>query len=352
MAAGSTLTSGSSHGERRRSIRDVADRAGVSIGTVSNVLNNPGLVSRRTRIRVADAIEDLGFVRNESARQLRAGKSRTLGLVVLDVANPFFTDVARGVEELAGKNGAAVLLCNSDDDAGKEAHYLDLLEQQRVQGILITPVEGGESRLQGLRDRGTPVVLLDRGATRTDQCSVAVDDFLGGQLALNHLITEGHRQIAFIGGPLSIQQVRDRLAGARQAAADAAAAVVVTVLLTESLNVTSGCIAGRSLLKLSNSQKPSAVFCANDLLAMGVLQEMTRNGIRVPEELAIVGYDDIEFAAAAAVPLSSVRQPRHELGRAAVELLLEEASAAAEHRHQQLIFSPSLVVRESSLARP
>lgn len=338
--------------DRRRSVRDVADRAGVSVGTVSNVLNNPALVAEATRQRVLEAIADLGFVRNESARQLRAGRSRTVGLVVLDVANPFFTDVARGVEDLASECGAAVILCNSDDDAAKEARYLDLLEQQRVQGVLITPVRGIDDRLQGLRGRGTPVVLLDRRAPHLDQCSVAVDDELGGRLALEHLVDMGHTRIVFVGGPPSIQQVCDRLLGARQAAEELLGDPdAVAVAPTESLNVASGRAAGRAVLETSASRRPTAVFCANDLLALGVLQEMTRSGVRVPMDMAIVGYDDIEFASAAAVPLSSVRQPRRQLGRAAAELLFEEASGSPDHAHQQLVFSPTMVVRESSSVR-
>lgn len=336
-------------GDRRRSVRDVAERAGVSIGTVSNVLNNPALVAESTRERVLEAIAVLGFVRNESARQLRAGRSRTVGLVVLDVANPFFTDVARGVEDLASECGAAVILCNSDEDADKEARYLDLLEQQRVQGVLITPVRGVDDRLQRLRDRGTPVVLLDRRAPRRDQCSVAVDDELGGRLAVEHLIEVGHARIAFVGGPPTIQQVCDRLLGARRAAEEILGdSDVVTVVATESLNVASGRAAGRTVLDTPAARRPTAVFCANDLLALGVLQEMTSSGTRVPHDMAIVGYDDIDFASAAAVPLSSVRQPRQQLGRAAAGLLFEEASGSPDHVHQQLVFSPTLVVRESS----
>ena len=143
------------------SIREVAALAGVSLGTVSNVLNRPEVVAELTRTRVQAAIKELGFIRNESARQLRAGRSRTIGLVVLDVANPFFTDVARGVEDEASESGLAVILCNSDDQKAKESRYLEVLEEHRVQGILITPVSGADNRLARLQRRGTPVVLVD-----------------------------------------------------------------------------------------------------------------------------------------------------------------------------------------------
>ena len=143
------------------SIREVAALAGVSVGNCSNVLNRPGVVAESTRSRVQEAIKSLGFIRNESARQLRAGRSRIIGLVVLDIANPFFTDVARGVEDEASESGLAVILCNSDDQQAKESGYLELLEEHRVQGILITPVSGADERLTRLQRRGTPVVLVD-----------------------------------------------------------------------------------------------------------------------------------------------------------------------------------------------
>jgi LacI family transcriptional regulator len=333
------------------SIKDVATAAGVSVGTVSNVLNRPASVAEPTRRRVQSTITRLGFVRNESARQLRAGRSRTIGMLVLDVANPFFTDMARGVEDVAAESGLAVMLCNSDEDAQRENAYLDLLAEQRVQGVLITPVEKQTPRLDRLRGQGTPVVLLDRPARSEGQCSVAVDDVLGGEQAMTHLLEQGHRRTAFAGGPPTMQQVGDRLTGAQRAVGTHAADATLTVLETSTLNVASGRAAGEQLMNLPSRTRPTAVFCANDLLALGLLQEMTRRGVRVPQDVAIVGYDDIDFAAAAAVPLSSVRQPRHLLGRAGAELLLEEATATSGHEHRQLVFDPELVVRESSRHR-
>lgn len=333
---------------RRWSVRDVARLAGVSVGTVSNVLNNPEVVAPATRTRVMHAITQLGFVRNESARQLRAGRSRMIGLIVLDVANPFFTDVARGVEDLASEAGVAVVLCNSGQDAEKEARYLALLEEQRVQGVLITPVREVGTAVEQMRRRGTPVVLLDRPSQGQDMCSVAVDDVLGGRLAIEHLLERGHQRIAYVGGPEEIQQVKDRLVGARAAfTRGGRSAEELQVISTTALNVEQGRAAAEQLLGAAPGDRVTAVFTANDLLALGVLQALTRAGLRVPQDVAIVGYDDIEFAAAAAVPLSSVRQPRALLGRTAAELLLEEA-AAQDHEHRQEEFEPDLIVRASS----
>ncbi len=335
------------------SIREVAARAGVSVGTVSNVLNRPDIVAQPTRSRVHAAIRELGFVRNESARQLRAGRSRVIGLVILDVANPFFTDVARGVEDEASRSGLSVILCNSDDQLPKEARYLDLLEEHRVQGILITPVGGAEERLVQLQQRGTPVILVDGRSRSGNQCSVAVDDVLGGDVALSHLLQAGHERLAFASGPLSLRQVADRRDGAIRALQRSGGSADDLLLIeTTALNVSAGQRVGTAIAELAAGERPTAVFCANDLIALGLLQEMTRCRIRVPDDITIVGYDDIEFAAAAAVPLSSVRQPRRQIGRTAAQLLVEEALGTGEHQHRQVIFQPQLEVRRSSLAPP
>lgn len=330
------------------SIKDVALQAGVSTATVSNVLNRPDIVSAATRTRVQEAITQLGFVRNESARQLRAGRSRFIGLIVLDVANPFFTDVARGAEDLANEVGLAVILCNSDEQSDRELRYLDLLEEHRVRGILISPTSHETQRLEEIRRRGIPVVLVDRRG-RGGQCSVSVDDVHGGDLAVSHLLDNGHRRLAYVGGPFSSHQVQDRHEGAVLALSRLGIeAPALQVIETAGLNLASGKDAAAVLLALPAGERPTAVFCANDLLALGLLQELTRANIAVPDDIAVVGYDDIEFAAAAAVPLSSVRQPRVQLGRAAAELLIEESAGDVRHKHRQVVFEPELILRQSS----
>jgi len=332
------------------SMKTVAAHAGVSLGTVSNVLNRPDLVSAATRDRVLAAIAELGFVRNESARQLRSGRSRTVAYVVLDAGNPFFTDVARGVEGVAEAANLAVYLCHTGEDIRREDFYLDMLEQQRVEGVLITPTDTANSHIEELRRRGTPVVVVDRNPG-PGVCSVSVDNIHGGELAVSHLLEAGHRRIAFLGGPMTLGQVADRLAGARRAAERAPDAEIL-VLETGTLNVAEGLRAGERLAGLPAARRPTAAFCANDLLALGLLQQMVRLGLRVPDDLAIVGYDDIEFAEAAAVPLTSVRQPRHLLGRTAAELLLTESRGGPGHQHRQVVFEPELIVRASTRLRP
>ena len=329
-------------------VKDVAARAGVSMGTVSNVLNRPERVSPATRQRVEQAIAELGFVRNESARQLRMGTSRTLAYVMLDVTNPFFTDVAQGVELAAEKANVSLFICNSNNSGTREESHLGHLMQQRVQGILLTPVDPEAETIDLVAERGVPLVIVDRTRNDTRFCSVAVDDVLGGRLALEHLVDLGHRRVAYIAGPDSSGQVRDRLAGAREAwAAAGLPAEDLVVLPTASLTVAAGRGAGERLAGMPARTRPTAAFCGNDLVALGLLQQVIGSGRSVPGDLAIVGYDDIEFAAAAAVPLTSVSQPRQELGRTAAELLLAEADPG--HTHRQVLFRPELVARGSTL---
>ncbi|ADI05390.1 LacI family transcriptional regulator [Streptomyces bingchenggensis BCW-1] len=332
-------------------IKEVARQAGVSVGTVSNVINRPESVSEETRARVLATIERLGYVRSESARQLRAGRSRIISLLVLDMANPFFVDVASGAERAAREAGLGVMVCNSAQSSEEEAEYLALFSEQRVRGVLVTPADISGRNLESFRRHGIPFVFVDRVVPSAEGCSVSVDDVTGGTLAARHLLDQGHRSIAYVSGPMQLAQCHDRRTGAvralREAGLDDDALRHVEV---ERLDVAAGRDAGARLLGMS--PRPTAVFCANDLLALGVLQALYGAGVSVPGDVALVGYDDIEFAAAAAVPLTSVRQPAFRMGRTAAELLIEETGEAADaHRHQRIVLQPELVVRGSSLAR-
>ena len=329
------------------SVKDVAARAGVSVGTVSNVMNWPDKVSSATVERVQRAIDDLGFVRNDAARQLRAGRSHAIGLVILDIGNPFFTDLARGAEDRASKAGLSIILGNSDERAERESSYLDLFEEQRMHGVLISPFGEITARLRRLRERGIPAVLVDRTSADASFSSVSVDDVAGGVLAVDHLIDSGRRRIAFVGGPSEIRQVSDRLEGARSAVS-AHPEVMLEVIETRALSVIEGRAAGNAILARPPEDRPDAVFAANDLIAMGVLQALNMQGaLHVPRDIALIGYDDIDFASAAVVPLSSIRQPSAMIGATAVEILLEEA-ADPQLAPRQIVFQPELVVREST----
>ena len=328
------------------SLRDVAKRAGVSVGTVSNVLNRPHVVAPETLKRVRKTIDDLNFVPNGFARQLRSGHSRTLGLIVPDVANPFFTEVARGVEDAASKHDYAVFLCNSDESAAKEERYISVLIEQKVRGVLITPADDRPGHLDVLRDRNIAVALLDRETKNPNQCSVSVDDVRGGEIGMQHLISLGHTRIAWVNGPESIPQCADRAVGVASAAK--AAKVSVKTIRAALMNTITGEEVTKEILALD--EMPTAIFCANDLLALGVMRALIAEGIKVPEHISILGYDDIAFAASAAVPLSSVAQPAYQLGVTAAELILSECEEPDSHAHQQIRFQPQLIARSSTSA--
>ncbi|MEU6034786.1 substrate-binding domain-containing protein [Actinomadura sp. NPDC047616] len=327
-------------------IKQVARHAGVSPGTVSNVLNRPERVAPATRARVEQVIRELGFVRHGSASTLRAGHSRTVGLMVLDLSNPFFTEVARGVEDAASEHGYAVLLSSSAESDEREQRNLRVFAEQRVRGVLVTPVDDGR-QADRLRERDIPVVLLDHPTPRANQCSVAVDDVAGGELAVGRLLEDGARSLGFVTGPSALRQCADRRKGALRALRAAGLPrETMRELTVPAMNARAGQEAARRLL--AEGSLPDAIFCANDLLALGVMRVLLQSGVKVPTDVALIGYDDIEFSAAAAVPLSSVRQPTYQLGRIATELLLEECDDPEGHAHQQVMFQPELVVRESS----
>ena len=345
-------TTPTGRGSRRPSITDVARRAGVSVGTVSNVLNRPEQVTVATRDRVLAAIEELQFVRNASARQLRAGTIQTVGAIVLDIANPFFTEVARGVEDRLAADEYTLMLASSDEDPEREARYLRLFEEHGVQGIMVTPSAGTLDLLLGVRDRGIDVVLLDANSPLEDLSSVAVDDVQGAALAIAHLVALGHRRIAFVNGPETIKQCVDRRAGVlaslEAAGLDPAQALVEVTI--GSLNADGG---ERGVEQLfaehgEGTDRPTAIFCVNDLTALGALRALRARDIAIPRDMAVVGYDDVTFASMLTVPLTSVRQPTHQLGWTAADLLLRQGTEKDAFHHQRIQFHPELVVRGSS----
>jgi len=332
---------------RRVTIREVAYLAQVSLGTVSNVLNNPGVVAEPTRRRVLDAIEETGFVRSTAAHQLRVGKSRTVGVVLLDISNPFFAEMVRGAEGVLRDKGYVLMVCSTDESVERERRYLRVLEEHRVDGLLITPVEHDLCEIARLAARGVPTVLLDRDSGERELCSATVDDVRGGELAAGHLFELGHDNIAFANGPSSIRQCADRHEGAVRAQRRARRRRPTTLreIMVNALSVEQGEKAVGALLSLT--PRPSAVMCANDLIALGILKRLTEAGVAVPQDMAVVGYDDVSFASMLSPPLTSVRQPKYELGAIAAELLLEEA-LGANHKHRSVRFEPELVVRASS----
>ncbi|WP_238005417.1 substrate-binding domain-containing protein [Dactylosporangium sp. AC04546] len=325
----------------------MAHQAGVSMGTVSHYLNHPSRVSAEKAKRIQDAIDRLGFVRNNAGRQLRLGHSTTIAYIVPDVSNPFFATIAEGAEQRAAQAGLSMFIANSAGDPAREESYLDLFEEYGVRGMLVASPRSIEARLAAIRERGTPSVLVGRKAGSAAQPSVSIDDVSGGYLAARHLIEIGCGHIAFVGGPLGVRQVADRLQGASNAVREAGS-VTLEVIDVEPRVITTGHKIAAQLIDRPAQRRPDGVFAVNDLLGIGLIQTLVTGGLRVPEDIAVVGYDDIEYAENSLVPLTSVRAPHEEFGIAALDLLLavlDEAPAPAEtHR----VFAPDLVVRQST----
>lgn len=322
-------------------MREVADRAGVSIATVSNAINRPAMVRPATIDRVTRAMDELGFVRNDAARRLKRGKSNSIGLVVEDLSNPFFMDISRAIEATAEEFGLSVLLGDSNRSSTREESFLEVFEQQRVEGLILAPVGTPGDRLRKIAARGTPAVLLDRQPDSHAFSSVALDDHAGGGLALDHLASLGRRDVLFV-GPLGIPQVADRFAGAREAATRHG--VALRSVTTDSMSFDEGHRVAATLV----GELPDAVFAANDLIALGIVKALHMEaGIPVPERVAVVGYDDIALARYSLLPLASIRQPSAEIGRTALELLMEEM-ADPDVPRRQLLLPPRLVVRDSA----
>jgi LacI family transcriptional regulator len=328
-------------------MRDVARRARVSISTVSNAVNHPERVSGESLRRVQNAIGELGFVRNEAARQLRHGRSRTIGFVMLDGKNPFFMDVARGAEDRAAEAGLILTFGDSARDGDRESSYLDLFEQQRVQGVLISPYSDVSSKLAQLAERGITCVLLNRKSADRKFSSVSVDDVAGGRLAIEHLVARGRRRIAFVGSEETSQFV-DRLAGIRQVL-DLNPDVRFELIEIAAPHVVDGRLAGAEIASRSSRTRPDAIFASNDVVAMGILQglAMGPRPVQVPDDIALIGYDDIDFADSAVVPLSSVKHPAAMIGSKAVDLLIAE-SQNLQLPKQQIVYRPEIVERAST----
>lgn len=330
-------------GANRASVKDVAHRAGVSVGTVSNVLNRPERVSPEVRARVETAIDELHYFRNGVARALRSGLAPFVGVAVLDVGNPFFTEAAVGMERRLKREGMVMILSSNQSDPDEERGLLRLFEAQGVRGVLLTPADPDLVAAKELAARGTKVVLFDSPARPTGISSICVDDRLGARLAIQHLLGLGHRRIAFLNGPSSIRQARDRLAGVTDAVRDWPQSREVE-LIVERLPAFSA-PAGREGTDrlLARGTRPTGIFCANDLMALGAMTALHAAGLAVPDDVSLVGFDDVALASQLAEPLTTVRQPMDALGCRAVELLLE---ADGGHRHER--FAPELIVRAST----
>lgn len=326
-------------------LKDVARRARVSVATAARALGGYGYVSRATRERVLRAARALDYHPNAIARSMTKGRTQTLGVVVSDNANPFFAAVVRGIEDVVLPHGYGILLCNADEDPAKEAMYVAMLRAKRVDGVIVSPSGAGAETLRGLLAAGVPVVQVDRRVAGLAADAVVCDNRAGVRAAVEHLVKLGHRRLGLLGGPRRLYTGRERARAFRAALREAGLPVEETWVLEGNFKVDGGyALAGRFL---EAATRPTAVFVANNLMTIGALLRFKEAGVRIPEDLAVVGFDDMDWAPVLTPPLTAVAQPSYELGRTAADLLLQRLGGQVAGRPRTVRLEPRLVVRES-----
>lgn len=329
-------------------ISDVAKHAGVSTMTVSRVINNSGYTSPATRARVEQAVQELGYMPNALARGLRFKRTKTIALIMTDITNPFFTTLARGVEDTANQAGFTVIFCNTDESEAKEHKYLQMLLQQQVDGILLVPARSHHAdSVKFIKKQNTPVIVLDRRVPpHTEVDVVRCDSELAAQRLVKMLIELGHRRIAVLSGSKGVSTADDRVEGYRNALRKAKIAENKSLIQRGPFTQESGYEMACELLKVQ--PRPTAIFAAHNFFAPGVLKRARELGLRVPEDLAIVAFDDLPWTLAHAPFFTVAIQPAYEIGKQAAQLLFQRLNGTAEKRHQEMILPVEIVIRESS----
>ncbi len=327
-------------------IRDVAKRAGVAPITVSRCINNSGYCSEETRARVEVAVAELGFVPNRLASGLRSRRTETLALVLTDITNPFSTTIARGVEDIASEAGYTVIFCNTDESVSKEKMYLQMLLEKRVDGILLVPAVGGLDSVALIKKQGTPIAVLDRRVPDLQTDVVRCDSEVGAYELTRLLLSLGHREIAILNGPKDVSTSEDRLAGYRRALTEAGIPTNSKHEYYGAFNQESGFEMTRKVL--AEAQKPTALFAANNFIAFGALKALQELELRVPEDIAVVGFDDLPSALVTFPFLTVAAQPAYEIGRRAIEILLKKLDGGPSDQYQEVVLPAEIVIRQSS----
>jgi len=327
----------------RTTMKDVAKAAGVHSSTVSRVINDNPNISKNTAKKVLSAIKKLDYTPNALARSLKTKKIQTLGMLIPDIANPFFAGLARGVEDTANQHGFNVILCNTDDQLEKEKTYLRLLEERRVEGLILATAKIRDKSVMELEKSQFPYILLSRNIKELQENSISIDDITGGYLATQYLIGLGHRNIGHITGPYNTTAALDRIKGYKKALLNYRIPFNKQYIGEGDFRIKGGYQVMNQFLQLTNS--PTAVFTANDLLAVGAIEAIRENGYDVPADFSIVGFDDIRLASYLSPPLTTIRQPMVEMGSLAITKLLERI----EHKlsHQNILIQPELIERKS-----
>ncbi|WP_104081113.1 LacI family DNA-binding transcriptional regulator [Cryobacterium sp. Y11] len=349
LAVGPDPSDATKDSEVRRpvGVREVAKRAQVSLGTVSNVINTPDSVRPKTRARVEKAMRELGFVGSRAAGQLRSRKSGLVGVVLPDVGNPYWADVLRGVESVLEDQDLTLVVGSTRQDPARQKRLLRAFAQQGVDGLVVAPID----TLRGwepFAGRRLGVVALENGAGPDVGSTISLDNVGGARQAIAHLLALGHRSIAFINGPQSVPWCVERREGVLDGIRAAGLKTSEVLIEVEVADLTSakGLTATDDLWGI---YQPTAIMCANDLVALGALLSLQRHGLRVPEDVSLIGYDDVVFVEALRPPLTTVRQPSFEVGVMAGKMLL---SGAAHDGSERELVTPSLVVRESTGPAP
>ncbi len=340
-----TVTPGSANGA---TIYHVAKVAGVSTATVSRALNGTAVVAEPTRRRILQAVRDLGYGPNSIARSLKTGTTKTIGLILPDITNPFFPELVKGVQLLADERTYALLLSQTGGAPDVEERYLDLLVQGRaVDGILLVGMTLRGARLARFGALGIPSVSLDRNVNLPGMALVHLDNRTGGRHATEHLLSLGHRVIAHIGGPASLTVSQEREQGYADALRSAGVRPDGKLVVEGDFTEEGGRKACLELLDAG--ARPTATFAANDLMAIGAMAALKERGVAVPQDLSVVGFDDIHLAAYTSPALTTVHQPTYEMGRRAAEILIDEIQQRRPvHDDRQLVFQGELIVRDST----
>src|SRR5512135_2598803 len=327
-------------------IRDVARLAGVAPITVSRCINNSGYCSPETRARVEAAVTELGFVPNRLASGLRSKRTNTLALVLTDITNPYFTTIARGVEDTASEAGYTVVFCNTDESLAKEKMYLQMLLEKRVDGILLVPALSERASVAFVKKQDIPIVVLDRRVPNLRTDVVRCDSEGGAYQLTQLLISLGHREIAVLNGPSGVSTADDRLKGYRKALAEAGIPATAALEFHGMFRQDSGF--EMTCRAMEQIPRPTALFAANNFIAYGALKALRELRLRVPEDVAVVGFDDLPAGLVAFPFLTVASQPAYEMGKAATEILLERLGGAASVRYREVVLPAEIVVRESS----
>ena len=326
-------------------IKEVAHRAGVAPITVSRVVNNSGYVSESTRQRVESAAAELNYVPNMLARSLRSNRTDTLALILTDITNPFWTTVARGAEDAASAHGFSLILCNTDEHEAKQDQYVSMLLQKRVDGFLYVPANDRPDPIYQIHKQGIPVVVLDRKVHGVEVDFVRSASEEGAYKLTTHLLELGHQRIAMLNGPLNVATAKERLAGYKLAMNQANLKLDEALTFYGEFTVESGRQMMEELLQMK--KLPTALFAANNFIAIGALQILRSKGLRAPEDISVVCFDDIPASYVVEPFLTVVAQPAYQIGQRAAELLVERIIQPNQQDFQDIVFVPELIVRES-----